>query len=242
MALEALPTVRAIDSGRAAPGASRARFLLTTGGQKHVKFLRPDGEGPHALANEYLANRILQLLGVERPGLSLVILPGELKRAAPELREVTSDVGIGLDALPAQDLCGSMIAAMAEKAPDAELLAQCLVLDWIQSNDHWGKNFLGTDHRVLAIDFAGAPAEERWRCQPFDGPERDHGGLRERVQRVDPSIRRSVIEAFDRLDEDTLRNIANEMPGAWASPTERDDIVRKLMARKEAVRARHSGS
>lgn len=59
-----VPTVRVRDSGVEAKGASRSRFMLTTGGTKHVKFLRSDREGPHALANEYMANRVLQLLGV----------------------------------------------------------------------------------------------------------------------------------------------------------------------------------
>jgi len=133
-----------------------------------------------------------------------------------------------------------MIAAAAETAPDTELFAQSLALDLVQSNDHWGKNFLHFDRRVIAIDFAGSPGEENWRCHPFDGPDYDHGGLADRVRRADRAAREAVLTAFDALDGDTLRRMAEEMPQEWAAPPDRDRMVDKLLARKEEVRERHS--
>ena len=218
--------------------------MLTTAGTKHVKFLRSDGEGPHALANEYIANRVLQFLGVPREGLCLVELPEALRRESPELTGVTCSKGLGLDWLRLPlDLAGAMIAATAERSPDAELFAQYLVLDWIQSNDHRGKNFLCVDHnRVVAIDFAGSPGEEQWRCHPFDGPDHDHGGLAGRVRRASQSAREVVLTAFDSLDADTLTSIVAEMPPEWGSSHDCERIVEKLMARKEVVRERYAGS
>ncbi len=237
-----VPTVRAKTSGELAPGASRSRFMLTTGGVKQVKFLRRDGEGPHALANEYVANRILQYLGASREGLCLVELPEALRNAVPELSGVTCLKGLGLDWLRLPlDLTGPQIAATAERSPDAELFAQYLVLEWIQSNDHRGKNFLCVDHdRVVAIDFAGSPGEEQWRCHPFDGPDYDHGGLAERVRRTSQSAREAVLAAFDRVDADTLRRIVEEMPREWGSPDDCDRMIKKLVARKEEVHERYA--
>jgi hypothetical protein len=236
-----VPTVRVIAEGVAAPGASKSRFVPTNDGNKHAKFLRPDGEGPHALANEYFGNRILQYLGVDRPGLAFVALPLALRDAVPELRPITSLTGLGLDAMVALDLTGGAIADSAARAPDAEILAQYLVLDWVHSNDHVGKNFiwpLGTP-RVLAIDFAGCPHEIHWRCQPFEPDTPDHGGLSGRIARIDRGTRGEILDAFASIDRGSLLALAREMPPEWSTEADTERIVDKLVRRKEVTCGRY---
>lgn len=241
-ALARVITVAAREAGVLVPGASRSRVMLTSGGKKHVKFSRRDGEGPRATANEFLAARLLQMLGVDRPGLCLVVLPRAIVDREPELIGVVSPIGVGVDAVPHIDLIGEQIADFADGATDAEVLAQQVVLDWIGSNDHAGKNFikvLGTTS-VRAVDFAASPSAEVWACQPIADNLVAHGGLGRRLDRVTPTTREAILGSLAGIDARTLNDVLSEMPPQWAPDGQRTSLVLKLIDRKEAIRARYA--
>lgn len=237
--MKSIERVRARDTGVEAPGASKSRFILTTGGSKHVKFLRSDGEGPHALASELLTTLIMRLLEVERAGLALVELP-PLLLSTEAFRTVFCPLGLGTASLFSQDLVGSLIAAAARQAPTKEIVAQYIVLDWVRSEDHLGKNFLFAGDRVIAIDFSAAPSERTWVCHPFEQGTPDHGMLGNWLSSVGRDIRMEVIELFDRIDRSMLEDLASAIPTEWAKGEEVSKLIEKLLARKEEVRARYS--
>ncbi len=75
---KALLRVTALDKGvqPASGGASNARFMQTTEGDFHVKFPRSTGEARRGPANEMIAARLLERLGVDRGALALVGVAG----------------------------------------------------------------------------------------------------------------------------------------------------------------------
>lgn len=229
------------DVGTEAEGASKSRFVLTDAGMRHVKFQRSDGEGPHSLVNEVLVIELMSRLGVERPRPSLARLPAAL-RSAPEFAPVTDPIGIAIPPLFSVDLRGPMIAEAARSAPCSELVAQYMVLDWVRSGDHRGKNFILTHGSVLAIDFSAAPPEEVWDCKPFQADTPDHGSMADVVMGCEASEVQKILERFDQIGAAELRAIFAGVPSTWASVKDIGRLVEKLVARKEEVRERYDVS
>jgi hypothetical protein len=171
-----------------------------------------------------------------RPALWAVEMPQDLVSHSAELGDLLSRVGLGTDRMPWPDLNGPAIAAAAERSPDAELLAQHVVLTWLQVQDHEDHNFMQDGEHVVAIDFATGPPDAVWEGLSALGEERrDHGRLGDRLQRVPAGVRESTRVAVDALGASVLDDILGDMPGEWALPEERHRIRDELLRTKEAL-------
>lgn len=213
--------------------------MQTTGGDHHVKFSRPAGEARRGPANELIASRLLGQLGVDRGEVALVELPGEVRAADPTLADVIGNLGLGMPRLaPATDVAGSVLDSSRDTA-DRDVLAQVVVLRWLQNTDHAGtNNWMVVGDRLMAVDYASTPTDDVWRGATQIGSGIiDHGGLNGRIAGMDASVSAQVRGALDRIDEETVRTILSQVPAEWATDDEKAVMLAELMRRKEELLA-----
>ena len=219
---------------------SKCRVMPTPEGVFYVKFVRPDTEAWHGPLNELLANQILGTLGCDRPHLAWVLLPDAIRNADADLAAVERSWGLGVASLPlAIDLYGPQILAAAEYAPDHELLSQHVVLTWLQNMDHRGKNFVGVGTRVVAIDFAGAPADPVWAGARLGDERPDHGGIAARLSRIGDSVRANVLDRLQSIGHGEVLEMLQDGHPDWSTPAERDHVAAEAMRTKEDVIAKY---
>lgn len=154
----------------------------------------------------------------------------------PSLAQVTYPTGFGLDRMPWSDLGGPLIAQAAESASDGELLAQLVVLTWLQVQDHEDHNFMQDGNRVLAVDFASGPRDAVWEGVASLTEERpDHGRLRDRVARSTPEAKAETRRRLKAIDAEALDADLAEMPESWATPAERVRVRDELLRVKDGI-------
>jgi hypothetical protein len=204
----------------------------------HVKFASQQREGPYAPANEALAVAILEILGVTRAKRWLVDIPEALVAASSELVDITSRIGLGTEWVDeySPDISGAQIAVAGKNAPKDELLAQHVVINWLQVGDH-SHNFVTEGDRLLAVDFASGPNVQVWNGDaPHGEVVSDEAGLAPLLAGLDQETCRSVASLFDRLSLEDLCDVLGAFPSDWASRTRRLRVAKELMRTKGAIR------
>jgi hypothetical protein len=196
--------------------------MVTGAGVMHVKFASQQREGPYAPANEALAVAILEILGVTRAKRWLVDIPEALVAASSELVDITSRIGLGTEWVDeySPDISGAQIAVAGKNAPKDELLAQHVVINWLQVGDH-SHNFVTEGDRLLAVDFASGPNVQVWNGDaPHGEVVSDEAGLAPLLAGLDQETCRSVAslhctERDARLEADVEgdRDLGALVPG-----------------------------
>jgi hypothetical protein len=211
-------------------------MLTATNRTLHVKFsFSQGGEARHAPANEMLGNRLLQLLAVDRPVLSIVEVPASLATAM-NLPPLATHLAFGMERLGnALDLGGPMILDVARVSNHRAVLLQFAVLTWLQNTDHEHHNWMQRDGELFVIDFASSPSDAVWSGNRLGADRRDHGGLQAFLAGLSESERDQAKQRFLTLQESDLRFVIGELPDAWADTRERDHVVNELMRTQTEV-------
>lgn len=236
---EPQPLVRtfAVDPGVApgSGGASSARFMQTPQGDFLAKFPRVDGEGRRGPANELLATRLLERLGIERGRMALIELPDEIKDADPVFAPVIGNMGLGVARIDAVDVAAPVLDA-ARNTTDHDVLAQVAVLRWLQNNDHGGGNWMLRGDQLVAVDFAATPTDDVWRgVNRLNSGVTDHGGLNSRIDAMDGAARAGVRGEIGAITEEIVSTILDEIPNEWATADEKAVMLAELLRRKEEL-------
>jgi hypothetical protein len=152
-----------------------------------------------------------------------------LRLSDSELAAIGSEFGMGIERIPGATDLGDApaIADAAERAPSAEIFAQFLVLTWLQNGDHDSHNYLQVGERVVAIDFAGSPADQVWSGGQLSENRADHG-LRRSIDLMAHDERSGVISHMTALDRDAIREMLEDAPDGWASSEARDHMAVEL--------------
>jgi hypothetical protein len=168
--------------------------------------------------------------------MAVVNLPPEVRATDGGFNDITSDRGVGLERMRADDIPGS-VADAARDTPDEELLAQVVSMRWLQNTDHGGNNnWMLRDGNVVAVDFAATPAEEVWTgAAHIPAGIVDHGGLRARIDAMSPEVRAAMAARIAGVGEAELDAILDQIPGEWATLDERRIMRTELLRRKEEV-------
>jgi hypothetical protein len=209
--------------------------MQTPHGDFLVKFPRPDGESRRGPANELIAGRLLERLGLERGAMALIELPDEIKAADPGFAPVIGNLGLGVARIEAIDVVGAVVDA-ARDTTDHDILAQVAVLRWLQNNDHGGGNWMIRGDQLTAVDFAATPTDDVWRGanRITSGPT-DHGGLNVRVDSMPAAVRGGVRDEIRDISEVALKSMLDEIPDEWATAEEKAVMLAELLRRKEEL-------
>jgi len=211
--------------------------MQTPHGDFLVKFPRPDGESRRGPANELVAGRLLERLGLERGAMALIELPDEIKAADPGFAPVIGNLGLGVARIEAIDVAGAVVDA-ARDTSDHDILGQVAVLRWLQNNDHGGGNWMLRGDQLIAVDFAATPTDDVWRgANRINAGPTDHGGLNVRVDSMSATVRAGVGEEIRAISELALKSILDEIPDEWATADEKAVMLAELLRRKEELLA-----
>jgi len=211
--------------------------MQTPHGDFLAKFPRWDGESRRGPANELIAGRLLERLGVERGRMALIELPDEIKAADPDFAPVIGNLGLGVARIEAMDVAGAVSDA-ARNTSDHDVLAQVAVLRWLQNSDHSSGNWMLRGDQLVAVDFAATPTDDVWRgVNRINSGLADHGGLNGRVDSMDPAVRAGVCGEIRAITEEVLKTILDEIPSEWATVEEKAVMLAELLRRKEELLA-----
>ncbi len=142
----ALPTVRAVEFVRRMRGASQPYLLRCADGENYVVKFRNNPQHVRVLANEMLAGRLAQLIGLPVPNPAFVEVPVELVSGNPLL-----EFEIG----PRREPCAAGLQ-FGSRFPGAP--GQTLVVDFLP--DRLLKSVVKNHPRV----FLGAFVFDKWTC------------------------------------------------------------------------------
>jgi hypothetical protein len=229
-----LRALTALDAGAELDGLSRVRVTITDGGTFYVKYARRTGECRKAPANELVGHRILEFLGVRVAQIAAVEMPTEISDLESSLSDLLHPVGFGLEEISgAFELIGFTIGARLTTASADETAAAWAALNLTGQTDHAVANWLDAGDRVVPVDFARSPSDPVWAGADLNGPVTSHGGID--IRSLSAHARGSVAERVRELDRPFLTDVGRTMPLGWTEGNQFDEIVDRILMRKEAV-------
>mgnify|MGYP005811599417 CR=1 FL=1 len=241
-------SIKAIEHICRLRGGSQAQVMLADDGNKYVVKLQGNPQSTRVLANEYLACRLAQIIGLSVPE-PVVILVDEATIRAHQIaftlpgQEVAPDPGLQFGSLlvSGEEVCDWPPQSMLSRVRNRREFAGILAFDkWTGNADGRQVIFNRQPHQrkyhATFIDFGYCFNAGEWSFP--DSPLRGVYALNEvyaEVQSWDDFA--PWLDRIERLSARRLQNAAHEIPCEWyGERMELECLLHSLLKRRRIVR------